>query len=120
MLGSQYLANDSGQRQEPFTVTGADVAPWLFAGTGLSNGSQFGKYGIEIDATTPSSPPGTQVLAQIPDLLGPGRTAQMTYYEMENGAAVFSAGVLNFGGTIMLWREPGRILDNVWARLAPH
>jgi len=39
---------------------------------------------------------------------------------MENGAAVFSAGVLNFGGTIMLWREPGRILDNVWARLAPH
>ena len=120
VLGSQYLANDSGQRQEPFTVTGADVAPWLFAGTGLSNGSQFGKYGIEIDATTPSSPPGTQVLAQIPDLLGPGRTAQMTYYEMENGAAVFSAGVLNFGGTIMLWREPGRILDNVWARLTPH
>ena len=35
LLGSQYLANDSGQRQEPFTVTGADVAPWLFAGTGL-------------------------------------------------------------------------------------
>ena len=60
------------------------------------------------------------MLAQIPDLLGPGRTAQMTYYELENGAAVFSAGVLNFGGTIMLWREPGRILDNVWARLAPH
>jgi hypothetical protein len=44
----------------------------------------------------------------------------MTYYELENGAAVFAAGVLNFGGTIMLWREPGRILDNVWARLAPH
>ncbi len=120
LLGSQYLANDSGQRQEPFTVTGADVAPWLFAGTGLSNGSQFGRYGIEIDATTSSSPPGTQVLAEIPDLLGPGRTGQMTYYEMENGAAVFAAGVLNFGGTIMLWREPGRILDNVWARLAPH
>ena len=120
LLGNQYLANDSGQRQEPFTVTGADVAPWLFAGTGLSNGSQFGKYGIEIDATTPASPPGTQVLVQIPDLLGPGRTAQMTYYELENGAAVFSAGVLNFGGTIMLWREPGRILDNVWARLTPH
>ena len=33
---------------------------------------------------------------------------------MATGARVFSAGVLNFGGTIMLWPEPGRILDNVW------
>jgi hypothetical protein len=57
------------------------------------------------------------VLAQIPDLLGPGRTAQMTYYETEAGARVFSAGALNFGGTVMLWRETARILDNVWARM---
>ena len=99
-------------------VVGADSAPWLFAGTGLGNGSQFGLYGIEIDATTPSSPPGTQVLARIPDLLGPGRTAEMTYYETPNGAAVFSAGVLNFGGTIMLWPQTARLLDNIWSRLA--
>ena len=118
LLGSQYLANDSGQRQQPYTVTGADAAPWLFAGTGLGNGSQFGLYGIEIDATTPNSPPGTQVLARIPDLLGPGRTAEMTYYETPAGAAVFSAGVLNFGGTVMLWPQTARLLDNVWARLA--
>jgi len=119
LLGNQYLANDSGQHQQPFTVVGADSAAWLFAGTGLGNGSQFGRYGIEIDATTVHSPPGTQVLATIPDLLGPGRTAEMTYYELPNGAAVFSAGVLNFGGTVMLWRETGLLLDNVWARLAP-
>ena len=49
------------------------------------------RYGIEIDARTPASPPGTQVLATIPDLLGPGRTAEMTYYETPNGAEVFSA-----------------------------
>jgi hypothetical protein len=119
LLGGQYLANDSGQHQQPFTVGNADGVGWLFAGTGLRPGSQFGKYGIEIDATTPSSPPGTQVLATIPDLLGPGRTAEMTYYETPNGAAVFSAGVLNFGGTAMLWRETQQMLDNLWARLAP-
>jgi hypothetical protein len=117
LLGAQYLANDDGQHQQPFTVVGADAAPWAFAGTGLGNGSTFGRYGIEIDATTSLSPPGTTVLAQIPDLLGPGRTAQMTYYETEAGARVFSAGALNFGGTVMLWRETARILDNVWARM---
>ena len=49
MLGVQYLANDDGRRQEPFTVIGSDVAPWAFAGTGLRNGSAFGRYGIEVD-----------------------------------------------------------------------
>ena len=117
LLGAQYLANDGGERQQPHLVVGADLAPWAFAGTGLRNGSPFGRYGIEIDATTPDSPPGTQVLARIPDLFGPGRSAEMTYYETPNGARVFSAGVLNFGGTVMLWPETGRLLDNIWARL---
>ena len=117
LLGVQYLANDRGQKQAPFTVVGADVAPWAFAGTGLQNGSQFGLYGIEIDSTTPLSPPGTQVLARIPDLFGPGRSGEMTYYETAAGARVFSAGVLNFGGTLMLWPQVGRLLDNVWRRL---
>jgi hypothetical protein len=117
LLGAQYLANDSGQRQQPYVVVGTDAAPWAFAGTGLTNGSVFGRYGIEIDATTPSSPPGTQVLARIPDLFGPGRSAEMTYYETAAGARVFSAGVLNFGGTVMLWPETSRLLDNIWARM---
>ena len=117
LLGVQYLANDRGERQQPFTVVGADVAPWAFAGTGLVNGSQFGLYGIEIDATTRLSPPGTQVLARIPDLFGPGRSGEMSYYETAAGARVFSAGVLNFAGTIMLWPQVGRLLDNVWRRL---
>ena len=106
-------------RQAPYTVTGADLAPWAFEGTGLVNGSRFGLYGIEIDSTTPSSPTGTQVLARIPDLLGPGRTAEMTYYESPSGARVFSAGAMNFGGQIALWPEAQRLFENVWARLAP-
>ncbi len=118
LLGAQYLANDDGQHQQPYIVSGADAAPWAFTGTGLGNGSTFGRYGIEIDAVVPNvTPPNTLILAQIPDLLGPGRTAQMTYYETDAGARVFSAGVLNFGGTVMLWNETARLLDNVWERM---
>jgi hypothetical protein len=119
LCGVQYVASDRGKRQAAYTVTGADLAPWAFEGTGLANGSRFGLYGIEIDSTTPSSPPGTKVLARIPDLLGPGRTAEMTYYESPSGGRVFSAGAMNFGGQIALWPETLQLLENVWARLAP-
>jgi len=123
LIGVQYLANDDGSRQAPFIVTGVDVLPWAFEGTGLRNGDSFGLYGIEIDATSPDSPPATHVLAAIPDVFGPGRSAQMTYYETEAGAKVFGAGVLNFGGSVLpvgRVRDPAvtRLLDNLWARLS--
>jgi hypothetical protein len=119
LLGNQYVASDRGQRRAPFTVVGADVAPWAFAGTGLTNGATFGLYGIEIDARSAASPASTQVLATIPDLFGPGRTAEMTYYEHWSGAKVFSAGALDFGGQMLLWPQTERIVENVWSRLAP-
>lgn len=117
LLGVQYVASDRGEHQQPFVVNGAEAAPWAFAGTGLVNGSTFGRYGIEIDARSPESPPQTQVLATIPDLLGPGRTAEMTYYEDPSGARVFSAGALNFAGQVTLWPETRQLLENVWQRL---
>jgi hypothetical protein len=119
LLGNQYVASDRGQRRAPFTVVGADVAPWAFEGTGLTNGATFGLYGIEIDARSAASPASTQVLATIPDLFGPGRTAEMTYYEHWSGARVFSAGALDFGGQMLLWPQTERIVENVWSRLAP-
>jgi len=119
LLGNQYIASDRGQRRAPFTVVGADVAPWAFEGTGLTNGATFGLYGIEIDARSAASPTSTQVLAAIPDLFGPGRTAEMTYYEHWSGAKVFSAGALDFGGQMLLWPQTERIVENVWSRLAP-
>ena len=95
--------------------------PWLFVGTDLSNGAEFGQelggYGIEIDATAPTSPPGTTVLAEIPDLYGPGFTAQMTYYETTAGAKVFAAGAMDFGGTALL-PAVSRMLENLWGRLS--
>jgi hypothetical protein len=115
----QYDAGDRGQRRAPFTVVGADLAPWVFAGTGLGNGSTFGKYGIEADQPAAASPPGLQVLAVIPNLFGPARSAMMTYYEHASGARVFSAGVLDFGGQVLLWPQTAQLLANVWARLAP-
>ena len=118
LLGNRYIASDRGQRRAPFTVVGADIAPWAFAGTGLGNGSTFGLYGIEIDARGPASPPQTQVLATIPNLFGPGRTAEMTYYEHESGARVFSAGALDFGGQVLLWPQTAQLLANLWQRLS--
>jgi hypothetical protein len=121
LIGVQYRANDDGQKQGLFTVQSAASAPWLWDGTGLADGSTFGQfvggYGIEIDATTPDSPPGTIVLAQIPDLFGPGITAQMSYYETATGAKVFAGGTLDFGGSATFWPIK-RMLDNLWARLA--
>ncbi|MGI9657873.1 MAG: N,N-dimethylformamidase beta subunit family domain-containing protein [Gaiellaceae bacterium] len=118
LIGTQYLANDDGAIQDGFEVVGADLAPWAFEGTGLVNGSVFGQYGIEIDHTTAKSPPGTMVLARIPDLFGPGRTAEMTYYETPAGARVFSAGVLAFGIRLLRDDAVAGVLENVWRRLS--
>jgi hypothetical protein len=117
LVGAQYVASDYGGRQGGFLVQGAGTAPWAFAGTGLADGDRFGRYGIEIDARTADSPPGTQLLASIPDLMGPGRSAEMTYYETEGGAKVFAAGALNFTASI---GDPAvsQLVENVWARLS--
>lgn len=117
LLGVQYRANDGGRRQDAFELVGAHEVPWLFAGTGLRNGSrigdQVGGYGIEIDAVTPDSPPGTVVIAEIRDLFGPGLSAHMTYYETAAGAHVFSAGALDFAGSV-LFSPIDRVLENLW------
>ena len=117
LVGGQYAGSNHGAVQKPYVVTGADQAPWLFAGTGLVNGSTFGRYGIEIDSTTKSTPRGTIVLARIPDLLGRGRSAEMTYYETPAGAKVFAAGALNFAASA--GQPPvSTLLENLLARLS--
>ena len=121
LLGVQYRANDDGRLQGLFVVKNAAATPWLWDKTGLVDDSTFGEfvggYGIEIDATTPDSPPQTQVLAEIPNLFGPGISAQMTYYETAAGAKVFAAGAMDFGGSATIW-PIRRILQNLWDRLS--
>jgi hypothetical protein len=116
IVGVQYVASNYGIHQGSY-IANTTSAPWVFAGTGLANGQSFGRYGYEIDIRSPATPPGTILLASIPDLMGPGRTAEMTYYETVAGAKVFAAGALNFGASV---GDPvvARILDNVWARLS--
>jgi hypothetical protein len=116
LVGVQYVASNYGVHQGAYIANTAG-APWFFAGTGLANGQSFGSYGYEIDIRSPATPAGTILLASIPDLMGPGRTAEMTYYETAAGAKVFAAGALNFGASV---GDPvvARILDNVWTRLS--
>jgi hypothetical protein len=117
LVGAQYVDwNHDRYPNEPFQVTGATKAPWLFHGTSLTNGTKFGVYGIEVDAVAPSSPPGTQVLARIANIFGPGKSAEMTYYRTRRGAKVFSAGVMNFGGSA-LWPQVRAMLVNLWANV---
>jgi hypothetical protein len=116
LVGVQYVASNYGVHQGGYIANTAG-APWVFAGTGLANGQSFGSYGYEIDIRSPATPAGAILLASIPDLMGPGRTAEMTYYETAAGAKVFAAGALNFGASV---GDPvvARILDNVWTRLS--
>lgn len=118
LLGAQYLDwYRNLYPNRPYTVTGARRVPWLFAGTGLRNGSAIpGYYGIEIDHTTPASPPGTTVVADIPDIF-PGETAEMTYYRTAAGAEVFDAGTINFGGAANR-RVVATMLANLWHHMA--
>ena len=41
-----------------------------------------------------------KVLAEIPNLFGPGFTAQMTYYETANGAKVFASGAFTLASAV--------------------
>jgi hypothetical protein len=118
LIGSQYVDwfRDTFPSR-PYRVIASSSSPWLFAGTGLRDGSGFGRFGIEIDARTTTSPPGTRVLARIPSIFGRGKSAEMTYYETRRGAMVFAAGALNFAGAA--WYPPvSRMLHNIWEHLA--
>jgi N,N-dimethylformamidase len=116
LTGLVYLGwSHARYPNRPYVVTGASAAPWLFSGTGLHNGSTFGDYGIEIDHRGRSPPRSLVTLARIPNDFGPGRSAEMTYYTTPAGAKVFSAGVMNFGGSAM-WPPVSRMLENLWAR----
>ena len=117
LLGVQYIGYDDGTRRGPWLVSRSAARSWIFDGVRLGKGNTFSNAGIEIDATAPSSPRGTQILASIPNLFGPGMTANMSYYETPRGAKVFSAGAFTLAGAI---RQPAvqRLVENLWVRLA--
>jgi N,N-dimethylformamidase beta subunit-like protein len=117
LVGVQYFGNDGGQHQAPWVVQSSHAGSWIFAGTGLGPGSRFARGGVEADETTRNSPPRTEVIGRIRNIFGSGHDAQMSYYELPNGAKVFAAGAFTLAGATWM---PGveRILENLWARLA--
>jgi hypothetical protein len=117
LVGAAYHGWESRRyRNHPYIVFGAKKLPWLFAGTGLRNGEAFGSYGIEIDQRRPSSPRNVIVAARIPKIFGRGHSAEMTYYRRGH-AQVFDAGVLNFGGGLVVWPAAATMLRNLWVHL---
>jgi hypothetical protein len=112
LIGVQHFGFESESRG-PWIVRRR--IPWLFAGTRLRKGSRFGSGGIEADRIYPSSPRQVQVVAEIPNLFGRGKTAQMTYYE-RGGAKVFAAGAFTLAGSSVRW-DVGQLLNNLWSRL---
>jgi hypothetical protein len=118
LIGTQYRANDDGRSRGQWIVRSVESAPWLFAGTDLENGAKFGTGGIEIDKTSAASPPNVKVLAEMPNVLGPGLTAQMTYYRAPSGAEVFGAGAFTLAGQVIGNPQVGQMVANLWTHLS--
>jgi hypothetical protein len=117
LIGVQYLVNGTTPRR-PWIVRRSRAESWLFAGTGLHEGSPLSRGGVEIDATTAASPAGVEVLAEIPNLFGAGKTAQMSYYETRRQARAFAAGAFYFTRLVHVDPVTSRLLENLWDRLS--
>jgi len=117
LIGVQYYANDLGQHRGGWTLRHSTAGRWIFAGTGLRPGSSLSSGGIEADDVQPASPRNVQVLAQIRDLFGDGRNAQMTYYTTAAGAKVFAAGAFSLACSV--WQPPvTRLMENLLTGLS--
>ena len=98
---------------------------WIFDGTGLGNGELFGENslqerihggasGHETDKISSHSPPGTVLLAKGVNPEEGG--AEMAYYELPTGGAVFSAGSITYVPCLLVDDAISRITYNVLAR----
>ena len=119
LVGVQYFSwNQDRYGSKPYIVRGANLAPWLFDGTGLENGDSFASFGIEADGRARASPRSLKVLATIAHIFRARRSAEMTYYETHSGARVFAAGAFTLAGTQARCAVVARFLANLWEELA--
>jgi len=107
----------------PYEVVDADH--WVFAGTGLQKGDQFGAAslhervpggasGHETDKLSPSSPSNVQLLAT--GLNPEEGGGQMVLYETASGGAVFSVGSITWVSSILVDDAVSQITANVLTR----
>ena len=119
LVGVGYFGYDSAsQGGSPWTLRRSTAGRWIFRGTGLHPGSPLSSGGIEADSTNSASPPGTQVIAEIVDVFGSGRNAQMTYYRAPSGSKVYAAGAFSLACSV--WQPPvQQMMANLVNALAP-
>ena len=102
-----------------------EASHWVFEGTDLKNGDQFGHSslheripggasGHETDKISASSPEGIQLLAQ--GLNGDGGGADMTIYETASRGGAFAAGSITWPSSILVDDAVSRITANVLRR----
>jgi hypothetical protein len=98
---------------------------WIFAGTSLKRGDLFGTRslsercgpgasGHETDKLSPSSPKNAVLLAKGCNPNDGG--AQLVYFEMPNGGAVFSAGSITYPSALFVDPPTATITRNVLRR----
>ncbi|MDA8398348.1 MAG: hypothetical protein M0Z29_10960 [Actinomycetota bacterium] len=100
LVGNSYNGYNNN-RSFPLVVT--DPGSWLYAGTGLKQGSQLpGLLYSDFDGYNPArpNPPGVQILAHSPVVIGFSRArmyADTTYWTGRNGkGGVFESGTNNW------------------------
>jgi len=119
LVGVQYFTwNQDKFGARAYRVRGVTLAPWLFDGTGLKDGGQFAKFGIEADHEARASPKSLRVLATIPHIFNARHAADMTYYKAPSGARVFGAGAFTLAGIQARCATVARFLANLWDELA--
>lgn len=106
-------------------VVVSDPSHWVFAGTGVSNGSRFtGLLGYETDAVADNgySPPQLRKLSESPD---PWGSSHMTTYTTNTGAIVFATGsnqwswgLDNFSGRNLENEAVKQATRNIFSRFA--
>ena len=117
VVGVQYRGNDEGRHRGAYAVTPPGQQSWEFAGVDAGALARWPWFGVEYDMTTPASPRGIQVLAEVdPHLPNSTVRGEMTYYE-KRGAKVFAAGTLNLTGGLV-YPPYQQLLENLWERLA--
>jgi len=117
-----------------FTTTGVmtgapyrvvDASHWIFAGTGLKAGDEFGEKslhrrcpggasGHETDKVSPSSPKNIQHLAKGLNIDNGG--AEMILFDTPSGGKVFSVGSINYVASLPIDENISRITKNLFDR----
>jgi len=122
LLGVMYTSSGA-MTAAPYRVVDEDH--WVFSGTRLRRGDIFGAAslhervpggasGHETDKRTPSSPPGTRLLAKGTNCDEGG--AEMVHFETAGGGQVFSVGSITWTASILVDEDVARITRNVLDR----